>query len=184
MAAKVLLDLKENEQIVYEIRRHPAGLIPIIAVGIIVAIAMVVLMIALTLGQNELTAFIPLPLIYGVLSAVIVLAAIITFIVVGVYNANVLVITNENLIQVRQFSLFSRQTSQLNLANIHDVSADQEGILAYTFGFGTLTVETAGEAANFIFKTAKDPNTAARMIIEAHEQYIKTNANTLGSAFK
>ena len=89
------------------------------------------------------------------------------------YRSNQLVVTNENIIQVLQFSLFNRQVSQLNLAKIQDVSVDQAGLIQLYFNFGTISIETAGEAYNFNFPFAEDPNKIAKIIIEAHEDYVR-----------
>ena len=103
------------------------------------------------------------------------LFALFTIIGTWVYKQYRLVVTNENIIQVLQFGLFNQQVSQLNLAKIQDVTVDQAGILPAFFGYGTLDIETAGEQSNFRFKYTTDPNTIAKIIIEAHEDFIKTH---------
>ncbi len=89
------------------------------------------------------------------------------------YKSNQLVVTNENIIQVLQFSLLNRQVSQLNLAKIQDVSVDQVGIIPLFFKYGTIEIETAGEASNFKFTYTENPNRIAKIIIEAHEDYVR-----------
>ena len=112
--------------------------------------------------------------VWGLLFGLVIsLVSLFTYIASRVYQSNQLVVTNENIIQVLQFSLFNRQVSQLNLAKIQDVSVDQVGLVQLYFGYGTIEIETAGEAANFKFPYAEDPNRIAKMIIEAHEDYIR-----------
>ncbi len=168
-----MVDKSENEEIIHEIYRHPAGLIPIFGVGIAVVILMSILLVNLSSYSDTITKFIPIIAVFAVIGSVMLLAVLLTFVVAGIYKANELIVTTENLVQVLQKSLFNRITSHLNLSNIQDVTVDKRGIFAYIFNYGDLSIETAGEAANFIFKTAKDPELAARLIIEAHEQYIK-----------
>jgi hypothetical protein len=58
---------------------------------------------------------------------------------------------------------------------LEDVSADQNGILQSTLGFGTLKVETAGERSKFVFPFCPNPNDYARKIIAAHEEFLVSN---------
>ena len=74
--------------------------------------------------------------------------------------------------------LFTRQVSQLNLAKVQDVSADQIGVFAHMFNYGTLEVETAGEAANFKFLYTPDAGRVSKLIIEAHQNYVGHGKNT------
>jgi uncharacterized membrane protein YdbT with pleckstrin-like domain len=173
MASNVMVDTAENEQIIHEIHRHPVGIVPIIGTGAAVIALMFVLLISLGQYSDTIARFVPPVAVYAIIGAVMIFALILTFVVVGIYNANELIITTENLIQVLQKTLFNRQTSHLNLADVQDVTIDKRGIFAYIFDFGNLTIETAGEAANFSFRTAKDPELAARLIVEAHEQFMK-----------
>ncbi len=177
MSNHVMVDTIENEQIIHEIRRHPVGLVPIVAVGISVIGLMFILLINLSSHSDTITQYVPVIAIYAVIAAVMLFSLVLTFIVAGIYNANELIITTENLIQVLQKTLFNRQTSHLNLADVQDVTVDKRGIFAYIFNFGNLSIETAGEAANFTFQTAKNPELGARLIIEAHEQYLKRSAS-------
>lgn len=58
------------------------------------------------------------------------------------------------------------------MANIEDVTAEQNGILAELFGFGTLKAETAGERSNFHFLYCPEPNKYAQIILHARERFI------------
>jgi uncharacterized membrane protein YdbT with pleckstrin-like domain len=173
MATQEILDIDKNEQIIIDIRRDPVGLYVIYTLGVLSVVALLLAMffairfggdIGLDLGEA----------VWGTLfGLVILLVSLFTYIGARVYKSNQLVVTNENIVQVLQFSLFNRQVSQLNLAKIQDVSADQVGIIQIYFDYGTIEIETAGEAANFKFPYAEDPNRIAKIIIEAHEDYIR-----------
>lgn len=172
MSKHALLELDPNETIIVEIKRHPIVMVGIFVATVIgVAISLLLLFISVrssdTLGLEVGESM--YALLFGGLAALIVLFGYIASVV---SKANELVVTNENIIQVLQFSLFSNQTSQLNLAKIQDVSVDTNGILASIFNFGTIDIETAGEASNFRFRYAPNPNKVAKLIIEAHEAYV------------
>ena len=173
MATQEILDIDKNEQIIIDIRRDPIGLYVIYFFGVLSVIGLLTAMFfAIRFGGDiglDLGAAV-WGVIFGLLT---LLVSIFTYIGGRVYKSNQLVVTNENIIQVLQFSLFNRQVSQLNLAKIQDVSVDQKGIIQLYFAFGTIEIETAGEAANFKFPFAEDPNRIAKIIIEAHEDYIR-----------
>ena len=173
-------NLDDDEFVVREIRRSLLGLVPIIAVGSATVISLLFLVYAAAINSSSFSEILPVWFVYTALGLTIFLAIIITFIVVGVYRTNELVITNENLIQILQFSPFSTKVSRLNLAKVQDVSIDQNGIFAHLFNYGTIRVETAGEAANFVFRTIPRPNESARVLIEAHEDYVKMHPGSDG----
>lgn len=173
MSTHEILDIDKNEQVIIDARRDPIGLYTIYALSIgSVVMILAALFFSVKLGSEvglDLSAIV-WAVLYG---AIVMLVSIFSYIGARVYKSNQLVVTNENIIQVLQFSLFNRQVSQLNLAKIQDVSVDQVGIIQTFFGYGTIEIETAGEAANFRFPYAEDPTRIAKIIIEAHEDYIR-----------
>jgi len=97
-----------------------------------------------------------------------------TIIVVGtiIYRQSHLIITDKNITQVLQGGLFQRKVSQLTMANVEDVTSEQNGIFPSLFDFGILKIETAGEQANFHFSYCPKPSYYAKIILEAREQYL------------
>jgi uncharacterized membrane protein YdbT with pleckstrin-like domain len=57
------------------------------------------------------------------------------------------IITNHRIIRIDQSGFFDRQVSSLHLNRVQDVQTDVRGLLAELFGYGTLSVETAGDDA-------------------------------------
>lgn len=70
-----------------------------------------------------------------------------------------MILTNERVVRIEQRGIFNRVVSQLTLDRIQDVTTETKGILPTFLGFGTLTIETAGEQENFVFDSM--PNVAA-----------------------
>lgn len=58
------------------------------------------------------------------------------------------VITNHRIMSIDQQGFFDRRVASLHLNRIQDVLTDIEGLLGELFGFGTLSVETAGDDAS------------------------------------
>lgn len=172
-AKQTILGIDENEIVLKEVKRHPIGLYEIYFVTAFVFMAVLLALFVVVRQQVfELTA--------GTESLLAISFILVGFFVLiggwiaaHVYKGNELVITNENVVQILREGLFDRKVSQLNLAKVQDVTVDQEGVLANVFGYGTISIESAGEAANYRFIYLPDPNAVAKQIIEAHEQYMK-----------
>lgn len=173
MAIRDILGLDPNEQILQQIKRHPVGLIWIYLSGAVGIITLLILLFVSVRSTNGLLINLS-DFSYGVLFGILILVvAAVTYVGAYTYRLNELVITNENIIQLLQFSLLNRQISQLNLAKIQDVSVDRVGILSTFVDYGTIDIETAGEASNFRFDYVANPNRVAKIIIEAHEDYVR-----------
>lgn len=179
---EVLLNLDPDERNIRSIRRHPISSVFIVIVG---GFLFLLILLALFFGLKY-SSDIGLDgrqVIYTLsMTLLLALTGLFTWIAVFLDRDNQLIITNENIIQSLRFAVFSKQVSQLNLAKIQDVSVDQHGILPNMFNFGVIEIETAGETANFRFLHTPDPNVVAKLIIEAHEDYmeVKPNLNNAG----
>jgi len=181
MPTPIVLDLEENERIIYEIKRHPIRLIPMFAVAIVAIISLLLLMFMILSNEVSLINVSDLPFgqfaLYLSFAVMVALVFVFTLILASVDMANELVVTNENIVQVLQYTPFNRKVSHLNLAKIQDVSIRQKGVLPSLFNYGSISIETAGEAANFYFRFAINPTVAGKIIVEAQEQYVKTRHN-------
>jgi len=162
----------EHEQLLADVRRHWLGRFFIIFGGIGLAILVLVFAASIPWLLRTLGYGIPtetkglIAMIFIALSALIVVA---TLIQLWVYNQSRMLITDQNVIEIKQMSLFSHKVSHLNMLNVEDVSVVKKGILPTVFDYGTMTIETAGEAENFVFVSTPTPDKYRRMVINAHE---------------
>lgn len=160
-------DINEDEVKVADIRRHPFGLL-VVYVETLLAYALVCGLFVL-LG-NDLGADARQAVVAGaVVSAGLIVIALLLF--TKIYSGNQLIITDMNVTQVLQTSLFSRKVSELTMENIEDVTSEQNGIFPTLFNYGTLKVETAGEQNNFVFRWCPNPNAYAKALQDARAQY-------------
>ncbi len=90
------------------------------------------------------------------------------FILWTTYYLNVVVVTNQHIIDIRQGGLFSRELTTARLEKVQDVTIDTEGLLQTIFRMGDLTIETAGESENIKITQAADPERARKAILNAH----------------
>jgi uncharacterized membrane protein YdbT with pleckstrin-like domain len=173
--------MQEGERVICEIKRHPAGLW-----GLYIGSAL--LLLILVAGVALVPTLLPdatsstkeaLALGATIIAAIILLY---TYVARIVYQGNRWIVTSDSLTQVTQVGLFRKMSSQLSLANLEDVTADQNGLIQSVIGFGTLKVETAGEHSKFTFPFCPTPNEYAKKIIAAHEAYIAANPGEMRSA--
>lgn len=164
-----------DEELVADVHKHWIGYVSIWGIGFISAGLLLLLTVLLLWFASQGGIQIP-----GGAQAVIGLVALVVagLILLGsaisawVYGQSTILITNENIIEVKQVSLFSRKVAHLNMINVEDVSVHKEGILPTLLNYGVLSVQTAGETVNFTFTNTPDPNTYRRYIIEAHEDAV------------
>jgi hypothetical protein len=165
----------EEETLMADVRRHWLGRISIVLTGAFVIFILLAVGLAVpslskgsTVGGGNVKA------LTGIIFAgVAIFVGSGTYIAYWVYNHSRLLITNENVIEVRQMSLFAHKVSHLNMINVEDVTVVKRGILQTFFDYGLLQIETAGEKDNFSFPNTPNPDKYRRMVINAHEKAIE-----------
>lgn len=73
------------------------------------------------------------------------------------YYLDVWIVTNKRIIAIEQKGLFNRTTSETELERVQDVTAHQKGFFATFFTYGDITVQTAAERIQFVFKQVDNP---------------------------
>lgn len=167
--------LTPEETLVADIRRHPFGLFLIyfqvflaLMLGIFLATAFIPTLSDL-LGTSRSTAG---AVVVAFIMFSLIFALIFVVLATRIYKGNQLIVSDKNVTQVLQIGLFDRKISELGMANIEDVTAQQSGIFPTLFNYGTLRIETAGEQNNFIFVYTPNPNAYAKAILDARLEFI------------
>ena len=166
--------MEPGEQILAFVRKHIIGIVFIyieVLAGIAALLAFSYLIIVPTFFGNISGTGYRL-LISSIIFALAILIFVL-FVATYIYRQNSILITNESIIQILQRSLFSRKASRVSMTDVEDVSADSMGILATMFGYGTLTIETAGEQHNFKFTHCPHPDKYAHLILETRQKYLE-----------
>jgi uncharacterized membrane protein YdbT with pleckstrin-like domain len=163
--------MSEGERVLCNIKRHPIGLVGVYAIS---GLLLVALFVAVGFLPTLLPDMTSADKTYAFVAAISLASLIVLFawIAVIIYKGNRWVVTSDSITQIQQISLFKKQTSQLSLENLEDVTFEQNNILQTIFGYGTLKVETAGEHSKFQFPFCPNPKKCAVDIIEAHEQFM------------
>lgn len=164
--------MQPGEQIICEIKRHPIGMLGVyIAAGfIIIVLAILAFVVAPNAADSAGNSSVT---IAAGLGFVVLTVLVLVFVLIAniVYWGNHWVVTSDSITQITQTSLFSKQSAQLSLGNLEDITSEQNGILAQLFHFGTLKAETAGERSKFMFPFCPRPNYYAQKILAAREVF-------------
>jgi len=96
-----------------------------------------------------------------------------------IWYLDIWVLTDNRLVDTQLISLFNRKISQIPLSQVQDVQVDVQGYLPAIFGFGDVTVQSAGREGFFQMKSIKDPRGAAKKILELCETYQSQSTNTV-----
>jgi len=110
----------------------------------------------------------------------LLIATLMVLTAIYVYSHNVLVFTNQHLIQVEQVGLFSRTVSQVSFNREQDISSNQAGIFPSIFDYGNVTVQSAGENVYFVFRYAPDPEAVSNEAIATNEATMGNSGQGLG----
>jgi len=84
---------------------------------------------------------------------------------------NLMILTNQHIVDVTQTAYFSRKISTLALDSIEDVAVEKKGFLPNVFDYGNLNIQTAGELPNFNIDRIGDPEGVQKAIMEAKEKF-------------
>lgn len=156
-------NLKENEKLVLQVKKHWASfIVPILKTFIILIIPFFLF-------------FFLFSSIWGMIIFFLWIAAGIAY---GVYQwltwyFDSVIITDKRIICLDQKSLFNRVVSEVGLASVQDVTYEINGFFASAFNFGILRVYTA--AKNIIeIKNIPDPKSSQELIFDLRQKIKKT----------
>ena len=166
--------LEPGENVITIVYRSIVGLLGIYVVAFVAVAAIITLFVVAVPDLFNTSSDTISPTLSGVMIVGAVLLVLILFTATYIYRQSRLIITDRSLVQINQKSLFIRKNSRLSFSNVEDVSAEQRGILASIFGYGTLMVQTAGERDNFDFSLCPHPNELADRIIEERQKYAQS----------
>ncbi len=167
--------LEPGEQIVTVVHRHPIGIIGIYAEMLFGIVALAVLVFLVSDGFFNQVSGQDLILVGSAAVFIGIFLVVMLVIATYIYRRSRLIVTDKSLVQVIQRALFNKKVSRLSMSNVEDVNVEQKGIMATVLGYGTLTIQTAGQIDNFIFPLCPSPDKYAERILEARQKYAKAH---------
>ncbi len=97
------------------------------------------------------------------------------------YYLDMWIVTEKRVINIDQRGLFSREISEIPMANIQDVTVEVHGLMETLLGFGTVRIQTAGER-EFTIDDIPRLNPVKDAILEyAHRQFDVTTQQSIAT---
>lgn len=162
-----LIHQKSYEKINHILRRHPLTFLP--QIGLFLLLLALPILIYLITTSNFSTL-----LTNDKLYAAAVLAASIYYLSVYLfffmhfidYYLDIWIVTNDRIVDVEQFGLFSRTISELDLFRVQDVTTDIHGFFPTIFNYGDVSVKTASPNLDIIFRAVPQPNHVRQQLLQ------------------
>ncbi len=163
-----MIHLREHETILREARRHWLVIASEGAILFLGALAPAFALLGFLSAERILQVHLEIPLsaILFFYAAWLLFLWIVFFVFWTNYYLDVLIITDQRLIDVEQISLFARESVSVPYENIEDVKVEVFGLIPSLFKFGNLHVQTAGETKEVLIKHLSRPHEAERLIAE------------------
>lgn len=154
-------ELKEGEKVIALVRKHWASFLgPVIKIIILLVIPLFFI--------GFLFSYLWGVLVFFLWEAIVLAYAIHSWIV---WYFDCFIITDQRIIDIDQRSAFSREVSETSLANIQDVTYKVEGILATTFNYGTVEVQTAGANQKIEINSVFNPKGVQDLIVNVQKAF-------------
>ena len=162
-----LIKKKSYEKVEYVLRRHAFTFIPqiILFIGSFIFPILIYLMINNLFPTllNNTQLFAAAVLVASIYYLSILLLLYTQFVD---FYLDVWIVTNDRIVDIEQFGLFSRTISELDLFRIQDVTADVKGMFATLFKYGDLLVKTASNNPSIVFRNIPNPNYVRQHLLE------------------
>ena len=161
-----VIQLKDDENVKAMVRRHLSTLVPQLALAMVLIVLPFFFLFPLfSLGPVGV-------ILFGVcVAAGLVVAARSMFL----WDADVLILTDERAIDVDQKGILSRRVSEAPFTVVQDVSWKREGFWQTFFRMGTLTIQTAGATAPISADSIGRPEKVYELVNDLRHE-AKTNA--------
>lgn len=167
-----MIILHTGETVVKQVRRHGLVILAEVVFFLFTALFPLVLGILAYLFMTDISTRVWLykDSIIFLYTAWVLFLWIFFFIVWTNYYLDVLIVTNQRVIDVEQRSLFSRDTAELQLENIQDIRIEERGILAALLHFGDMYIQTAGAQREFVVRHIPHPVRVKDIIVHHRNQ--------------
>lgn len=167
MGLDSFIHAKAYEKIIYRLRRHWFTFLP--------ALLLFIVLLALPLGlywiiANNFTAWLESETGFALLilfAAIYYLSVLLYFYTYFVtFYLDVLVMTNDRLVDIDQNSLFSRTVAEVDLYQVQDATSEVKGIFATLFNYGNVIIQTAGALPKFTLHNIPNPHEIRQKILD------------------
>ena len=162
-----LIKTKDYEKVIGKTRRHPITFVPAILLNILLMVAPAGLYFIFIDNFSEWLAE------PAVFAAVILLASFYElFILIFFYSRfvifylDLLIITNDRLLDIDQINLFARTMAEVDLYQVQDATSEIKGFFPTLFNYGDVIIQTAGPSPAITIHDTANPNELRQLILD------------------
>ena len=171
MRLPLFIRQKVYEQIVFKVRRSLFTLLPtVFGFLVLLTLPLVVrwLLGALFPGILDQPLIYPLAVLFASLYYLAVNLFFYSYFID--FYLDLLVVTNDRLIDIEQVGLFSRTVSEIDLYQVQDIISQVTGFVPSLLNYGTLTIQMAGPLGQVVVRDVPNPNGLRRAILDLAEK--------------
>ncbi|MFZ2189381.1 MAG: PH domain-containing protein [Candidatus Magasanikiibacteriota bacterium] len=174
-----LIKQKAYERIEYLLRRHYITFVPTVLLFLILILVPGVIYFLINNLYPHLLAgeiFYPLSILFA---SIYYLSLFLFFYAQFIdFYLDIWIVTNDRIVDIEQFGLFSRSVSEADLFRIQDVTVDVSGFWATILHYGNLTVKTASNNIHMVFYNIPHPNEVRQALIHLSDEDAKHHRQT------
>jgi len=169
---KLFPNQKPDETVLCIIRKHWFAYIPHLLLGFLVMAGLVSLLFGF---YWYFTDFSSLTVAASAVFTSMILLAALFLMLYGLVDhyLDILVITDEKLIDIKQNGLFGQEINEIHLLDIENISVKLNGVLGVYLKFGSLEIRTGTEHEDFTIDMIPKAAKTARYVMELHTKYLK-----------
>ncbi len=171
MLISQLIKQKSYEHVVYVLRRHPIVFLPTVVLFIVLYAVPFVVYFMVDMFVFDISVdprWFSLGVLFG---AIYLLSISILFFTQFIsYYLDMWVVTNDRIIDIEQYNIFSRTIAELDLFRIQDVTSNVHGFIPSLLHYGNVEIKTASQNIDIVFRSVPHPNTVREDLIRlSHE---------------
>ena len=166
-----LIKQKEDEHILYVLHRHWFTFLPtLVTISFLFAVPFGLYILLSNLFPALLLNQVVYTLLILAGSAYFLALLLLFFTKFNEFYLDVWIVTDKRIIDVEQWTLFSRTISELDLFRIQDVTVDTIGFFPTVLKYGTVKIKTASDNIGIVFYDVADANQIRQRLIELSEK--------------
>lgn len=166
-----LIKQKSYEHVVYVLRRHPIVFLPTIILFTILYAVPFIVYVMINLFVFDLSRdprWLAITILFG--ASYLLIISVVFFVQFISYYLDIWIVTNDRIIDIEQYNIFSRTVAELDLFRIQDVTSSVHGFFPSILHYGDVEVKTASQNIDIVFHKIMHPNTVREDLLRlSHE---------------
>lgn len=158
---------KSYEQILHVVRRHYITFVPIgFLFLILILVPLTVYFLISSLFPNLLINEIIFPILILFTSLYYLSICLFFYGYFIDFYLDILIVTNDRIVDIDQRGIFARSISEVELYQIQDVTSEVNGFFPSLFGYGNLTIQTAGAVPKVKMNNIPKPHSLRQELLD------------------